>query len=56
MRGAAVVMPAAPCFFIRKHNVLPPLLRRQPGFLRPQPATKAAQKIRRAVKHAGFFI
>ena len=55
MRGAAVVMPAAPCFLSKntqKHNALCGRSLIVCGAARPHAA--AAKKIRRAAKRAGF--
>ncbi len=48
------VMPAAPCFLSKtpKHNVLCGAT----GLVRPRPTDTPQQKIRRAVKRAGFFL
>jgi hypothetical protein len=57
MRGAAVVMPAAPCFFLQKHNVFAARRLGRRGSCGCSPPThRRNKKIRRAVKQAGFLM
>src|SRR5258705_6080278 len=53
MRGAAVVMPAAPCFLLKTPKTQC-LVWRGPLSGGSSPPTRS-KKIRRAVKRAGFF-